>query len=710
VSWALGITNINPMKYRLLFERFLNQSRKGKPDIDLDFPPERVDEIESYVKVVYGHDRVVDIVAHSTFGPRAALSDAGRVLGVPYAHVKAATKTIDDKVEGRLEDIRLLNPAVDRLASEHLEMWMHACRIQGSVARKSEHAGGLLILPGPAEEFIPVERKGGQKGKLLSAFGERSGKGNDLISAYGFNKLDVLRVAELTKQQLAVDLYEERTGERVVLDDLPVHDDPYACEPEVMQIFKDGLLIGIFQFSATAAKLTRQVKPDNIFDLAAINALIRPGPRGAGLDQTYARRKNGEEETTYWHPTMEPILDFSYGVVAFQESLQEVVHVLGGLSRADADIFRKIASKLYRDPAYAREVMGDWEIPVKRGFAEHGLNEQERDHVWNNVIKSFADYSFNLSHAAGYSLLAYRDAWLKAHMPREFYAALLSKGLSKVTKKRVAQKAEAVREARHAGLKILPPDINESGRDYTVVEDGIRLGLEAIKHIGPAASAAIEKHRPFASYEDVEARVPPKHLNVTSRAALVMSGACDRWAKRDRFTEDRIDELERELLGMSLTSVHSVAAYADVVEGRFWTEDEFDAAEEGQRVTVVGEIVAIKEWTDSKGGLMCFVDLAYGPNRWSLTVFASLYEDYGELLHSKRPILATGAKSTHKGRSSIKVESLPHVDASDWVPPLMDLSQFVEMVGGAADDAEADAMDSVFPEDLGMETEESVMI
>ncbi len=709
VSWATGISNINPIKYRLLFERFLNPNRKGKPDIDLDFPPERVDEVEAYVKVIHGADRVVDIVAHSTFGPRAALSDVGRVLGVPYAHVKAATKTIDDNEQGRLEDIRLLNPAVDKLASQYLEMWPHACRVQRGVARKSEHAGGLLILPGPAEEYIPVERKGGQKGKLLSAFGERSGKGNAIISDYGFNKLDVLRVAELTKQQLAVDLYEDRTGEKISLDDLSAHDDPYAAEPEVMQGFKDGLLIGVFQFSATAMKLTRQIKPDNIFDLAAINALIRPGPRGVGLDQSYSRRKNGQEDVVCWHPVLDPVFDYSYSLMVFQEQLVEAVHHLGGLSRAQADIFRKIASKLYRDPEYARAVMGEWEIPIKRGMSEKGLTVAEIENIWTNLL-SFSDYSFNLSHAAGYSLLAYRDMWLKMHIPREFYAALMSKGLSKVTKKRISQKAEAVREARHRGLKIMPPDVNVSGRDYTVVEDGIRLGLEAIKHIGPAASAAIEKYRPFSSYEDMEARVPPRHLNVTSRAALVMSGACDRWAKRDRFTEDRIDEMERDLLGMSLTSVHSIAAFADVIEGRFWTEDEFDAAEEGQRVTVVGEVVAVKDHVDKNGNIMCFVDLAYGPNRWSLTVFASLYEDYGELLHSKRPILATGSKSTHKGRSSIKVESLPHVDEGEFVAPIMDLEMFVEMVGGVADDAETDAMDSVFPEDLGMETDEPITI
>jgi DNA polymerase-3 subunit alpha len=710
VSWATRITNVNPIKHRLLFERFLNPSRQGKPDIDIDFPPERVDEVEAYVKVVHGVDRVVDIVAHSTFGPRAALSDVGRVLGVPYAHVKAATKTIDDKAEGSLEDIRLLNPAVDKLASENPEMWSHACRIKDGVARKSEHAGGLLILPGPAEEFIPVERKGGQKGKLLSAFGERSGKGNALISDYGFNKLDVLRVAELTKQQLAVDLHEERTGVRIVMDDLEVHDDPYATDPEVMQGFKDGLLVGIFQFSATAQKLTRQVKPDSIFDLAAINALIRPGARGSGADQTYARRKNGEEETTYWHPILQPILGFTHGVVAFQESLMEVVHKLGGLSLTDADNFRKIVSKEYRDPVRSRKIMAEWAPRVKNGFAANGLNAQECEIVWTNTCESFSAYAFNLSHADGYSILAYRDMWQKIHITREFYAALLSKGLSKVTKKRVSQKAEAVREARHRGLRILPPDVNVSGRDYTVVDEGIRLGLEAIKHIGPAASAAIEKYRPFESYEDMEARVPPRHLNVTSRAALVMAGACDRWKRRDRFTEERIDEMERELLGMSLTSVHSIAAFADVIEGRFWTEDEFDAAEEGQRVTVVGEVVAVKDHVDKNGNIMCFVDLAYGPNRWSLTVFASLYEDYGELLHSKRPILATGSKSTHKGRSSIKVESLPHVDSSEFVAPIMDLEMFVEMVGGVADDAEMDAMDSVFPEDLGMETDEPVTI
>jgi DNA polymerase-3 subunit alpha len=706
IAWAVGITNVNPIRYRLLFERFLNPERVDKPDIDIDFSPTDVDLVEDYVKAVHGKDRVVDIIAHSTFGPRAALTDVGRVLCVPYDHVKSATKSIDDKERGKLTELRVLYPTIERYASEYPMAWEESCRIQGMVARKSEHAGGVLILPGPVEEYIPVERTGGQKGKLLSAYGERAGAGNQLISDYGYNKLDILRVAELTKQQKAVDLYEERTGERIDLDALAVHDDPYATEPEVMDIFKQGYLVGVFQFSATAAKLTRRLQPDSIFDLASINALIRPGPRGAGMDESFVERKHEREERSIWHPVLEPYLDYTQNLMVFQEQLIEVVHRLGGISKAQADIFRKIASKLYRDPEYARATMGKWYVPIRDGFMKAGITEEifgksgidgeQPTGIWSQFL-SFSDYSFNLSHAVGYSLLAYRDAWLKYHIPREFYAAFLSVGLSAVIKKKVLQKAEAIREARHRGWKIMPPDINESGRDYTVVDDGIRLGLEAIRHIGPRTACALEEHRPFESMDDFERRVPRGAVNITARAALIMSGACDRWGKRDQFTEEYIDEIERDLLGMSLTSTYSIAVYADVIEGRFWTEPEFDSAGDGTRVAVVGEVAGVKEWNDKKGNRMCFIDLVYGPNQYSCTVFASLYEVYKDLIQSGRPLLVTGAKNTYKGRAGIRVESLPVYNEDEWVAPIMDLATFVEKFG---DQEEQLANDSVYPEDL----------
>jgi DNA polymerase-3 subunit alpha len=708
-AWALGITNLNPKKYRTLFERFVNPNRVGLPDIDLDFPPDRVDEVEDYIKAVHGKDKVVDIIAHSTFGPRAAVTDVGRVLSIPYDHVKAATKLIDDQERGSLEDIRRVNPPLNRLAEQHPDAWEIMKLIQGQVARKSEHAGGVLILPDKVDNFIPVERTGGQKGKLLSAYGERSGKGNALISELNLIKLDVLRVAELTKQQHAIDLIAQRTGEVIDLDALPIHDDPYAADPRVMQGFKDGLLVGIFQFSATAAKLTRQLKPDNVLDLALINAGIRPGPRGVGADQRAARRKNRLEPITYWHPSLEPFLDYTYGEMFFQEQLIEVVHHLGGLTRANADIFRKIASKLYRDPDYAREVMGEWEVPIKASMREKGLDDHSVDVVWQNLL-SFSDYSFNLAHAAGYAVLAYRDMWLKVYHPREFYAAFLSRGLSQVTKKKALQKQEAAREMRSlptyittVPYKILPPDIHQSGRDYTVVDEGIRLGLEAIKNIGPAAASAIEEHRPFVDYQDFERRVPAKAVNIVGKGSLVMAGAFDLWGMRRDFTEERIDVLERELLGMSLTSVHSIQRYSSVIEGRFWTEEQVEAAPDGTRVTVMGEVVGIKEHADTNGNMMCFIDLAYGPNQWNCTVFSYLYAEYEELIKSRRPLMITGIAETYvnkdKGieRRNIKVESLPADAEGNLTPPIMDIEDYVAMI---ADIDESLASDSVYVEDL----------
>lgn len=727
VAWALGITNLNPVKYRCLFERFVNPNRVGLPDIDIDFPPDRVDEVEEYIKVIHGKDRVVDIIAHSTFGPRAALTDVGRVLSIPYDHVKNATKTIDDQERAPLQKLRLVNPAVDRLLKQYPELDFNATLIQGQVARKSEHAGGVLILPdvtpdgrkdAKVEDFIPVERTGGQKGKLLSAYGERSGKGNALISDYGYVKLDVLRVAELTKQQHAVDLIAQRTGTVVDLDALEIHDDPMKADPRVMQGFKDGLLVGIFQFSATAAKLTRQLKPDTVLDLALINAGIRPGPRGAGADVRAARRKNGLDPIAYWHPSLEPYLNYTYGEMFFQEQLIEVVHHLGGLTRANADIFRKIASKLYRDPDYAREVMGEWEVPIKASMREKGLDETSIDVIWRNLL-SFSDYSFNLAHAAGYAVLAYRDMWLKTYYPREFYAAFLSKGLSQITKKKALQKQEAAREMRSLPkyittipLNILPPDINISGRDYTVVENGIRLGLESIKHIGPASAASIEEHRPFVDYADFERRVPRGACNITGRGALVMSGAFDQWRLRDDFTEEKIDVLERELLGMSLTSVHSIQRYADSIEGRFWTEDEVEAAPDDTRVTIMGEVTGIVERVDVCGNDYAFVDVAYGPNTWNVACWNYIWSEYKELLQSRRPLMITGIVSRYTnqekgivGRLSIKAEGLPESAAGDFFPPIMDLGEFV----GAEADYEEAAHDSIYQEDLADWTGENEM-
>ena len=404
----------------------------------------------------------------------------------------------------------------------------------------------------------------------------------------------------------------------------------------------------------------------------------------------------GEEPVTYWHSVLEPYLSFTKGVLAFQEQLIEVAHHLGGLSRAQADLMRRIASKYYRDPAYAREMMGSQFDALRAGMMANGLSEEEVINVLD-VLISFSGYSFNLAHADGYSLLAYRDMWLKTYYPREFYAAFLSKGLSQVTKKKIVQKQEAAREARLNGLKIMPPDINESGSDYTVVDGGIRLGLEAIKHVGGRTASVLIEHRPYSSYDDLDRRTPSMPVNITAKAALVMSGACDRWGARDKFTEERIDELERELLGMSLSSIYSIAQYASVIDGRFWTEDEVESAVDGTRVAVAGEVAGVKQIIDSKGHEMAFVDLAYGANHYSITLFSYLWAEFKELINSRRPLMVTGEKNTHNGRVSIVAKSLPPDDSGESTPPVMDFQQYVEMIG---DQDELLADDSVFPEDL----------
>lgn len=673
VSYCLGITNLDPITYRLLFERFLNPNRKGLPDIDVDFPVDRIDEVEDYTRALYGKDKVVDVIAHATFGPRAAIGDVARVLSIPAKRYREVTKLIDENDRSPIDELADLNEKIDKFRQDYPDAWEHARRIQGQISRKSEHAAALLVTPEPTKDILPLERIGGQKGKMITAWGERAGKGNALISDYGLTKFDWLRIAELSKQQYAVDLIEESTGEKIDLDSLGIHRDPYDVEPEVMRGFAEGYFTGVFQFSGTATRLTRKIKPDNVIDLAAINALIRPGPRGAGEDRNYVERKHGLQPVTYWHDVLEPYLSNTYGIMVFQEQLIEVVHHLGGLTKAEADNFRKIASKLYRDPEYAREVMGEWYEPIKRGFMSNGITEEEFGYpagvngndkptgIWANFL-SFSDYSFNLSHAAGYSVLAYRDMWLKIHYPRQFYAAFLSKGLSQIKEKRQAQKEAAVREARFMGVRVLPPDINCSETDYTVTEDGIRLGLKAVKQVGPTACKEIIKNRPFASYHDFENTVAAQQCNRTVKAALICSGAFDKWDMRAEYSPARIDELEREYLGLSLTSPFAVNNYDDVLRSRIWSEGDFEEALDGTRVTVAGEIIVLKEHVDKKGKLMCFVDLGYGSSEWSCTFFSHKYESHYDLLHSHRPIIIIGEKNTYDGRSSIVVDDAMDVD------------------------------------------------
>jgi DNA polymerase-3 subunit alpha len=668
---CIGITNMDPIAYRLQFERFYNIDRKGLPDIDVDFPTDRIDEVEKYTKMRFGEANVLDVIAHSTFGPRACIRRVGNSLCLPHNLIEEASKSIDETDRSPLEELLLVNHHLRKLKEEYPEAWGHMTRLQGQIMGKSEHAAALLVTPPelPAIDVIPIERIGGQKGKLITAWGERAGKGNALLSDHGFMKFDWLRVAELDKQAYAVKLIEDRIGERVSLKDHPVHRDPYAVEPEVMKAFGDGLLAGVFQFSATAARLTRKVKPTSIFDLAAITALIRPGPRGVGYDQKFVERKHGREEVTYWHQKLEPYLDYTLGLMVFQEQLIEVVHQLGGLSRVEADNFRKIASKLYRDPEYARSEMGKWKNPIGNSFVANGFSPEEfEDTIWPNFL-SFSDYSFNLAHAGGYALLAFRDMWLKVKYPWAFYPALLYKGLSQVKEKRQVQKEQAVREARNLEsfgiqpIDVLPPDVNESDIGYTVTENfDVRVGLEAIRNVGPVAAREVIKHRPYASYADFEKRVMAKQCNRTSKAALVCAGAFDRFGARDDFTEERIDELEREFIGVSLTSKLAITNYADVLDPRIWTEEEFDSEIEDTRVTVGGEVVATKEIVDKKGGKMCFVDLAYGPNEWSCTFFSHIYPQYKDMIESRRPLIVVGKKNTYKDRSSVVVEEVMDVD------------------------------------------------
>ena len=543
VAYALGITNLDPLEFDLIFERFLNPERISMPDIDIDFCYERRGEVIEHVRAKYGREAVGQIITFGTMKSRAVIRDVGRTLGFEPSETDRIAKlipnapgqsfTVEEAVKG-LKEVRDLYKSDTR----HKNLFDFSMTLEGLSRHASVHAAGVVIAPGPLDEYVPVCI---QKGS-----GKKSDEGvPDVVTQYDMNclddvgmlKMDFLGLKTLTVIADAVQMIVDRNGEfkhpetgEVYgdIDDVPLDD------PTVYRMLSSGGTQGIFQFeSSLATEKLKAMRCDRFEDLVATNALIRPGPLDSGMADVYVRRKLGQERVTYPHPDLEKTLEPTYGVIVYQEQVMRIANVLAGFTLGESDVLRKAVGKKIQ--ALIEKELGKFvEQATERGVERRTAEDLAQQ------IETFGRYGFNKSHAAAYSLISYQTAWLKAHYPSEFMAALLSSVLDKTDDvvRYIGECRDLPKsvERLQAPLEILAPDVNESRWKFTVIEGGrIRFGLGAVKGVGSGAVESILEARedgPFTGLFDFLERVDLRSLGKRATEALICAGALDAFGHR----------------------------------------------------------------------------------------------------------------------------------------------------------------------------------
>ncbi|MCL4125760.1 UNVERIFIED_CONTAM: hypothetical protein GTU68_055683 [Idotea baltica] len=507
VAFATGITNIDPIKYKLLFERFLNPERVTMPDIDIDFDDEGRGKIIDYVVEKYGQNQVAQIITYGTMAAKSSIRDVGRVLDLPLSETDRLAKLVPDislKKVFNYTDAELkskLNP--DQIA----KTLQAAQRLEGSVRNTGVHACGIIITPTDIKEHIPVCTSR-DSDLLLTQYD------NKLVEDAGLLKMDFLGLRTLTIIKDAIQNVKDRHGVEIDPDEIPLDDE------ETYELFQRGDTIGIFQFeSAGMQKYMRELKPTNIEDIIAMNALYRPGPM-AYIPQ-FINRKHGRAAIEYPHELLKDILADTYGIMVYQEQIMQTAQIIGGFTLGGADILRRAMGKKKMDVMAEQK-----EIFVKGGKDNHNIPEKKSSDIFD-MMAEFANYGFNRSHAAAYSFLAYQTAYLKAHYPAEFMASVLTHNMSDISKLNFF-----LNECNRMAIKTLVPDINESLVKFTVNKKGeIRFGMAAVKGVGEAVVQEMIKERNenghYKSIFDLSKRVDTKSLNKRCLENLVKAGAFD---------------------------------------------------------------------------------------------------------------------------------------------------------------------------------------
>ncbi|MFO7894847.1 MAG: DNA polymerase III subunit alpha [Longimicrobiales bacterium] len=547
VAYALGITDVDPLRFDLLFERFLNPDRVSMPDIDIDFCYEKRGRVIEYTREKYGRDSVGQIITFGTMKSRAVIRDVGRVLGFEPSETDTLAKLVPNapgnsmtvaRAREQISELRELAAENDRVR----RLLDYAETLEGLSRHASVHAAGVVIAPGPLQEYVPVCTQSGGRGSGSNGDEDVIVTQWDMVALEqaGMLKMDFLGLKTLTVIHDAADAVIARHGtlknpdtgaEHERIEDVPLDD------PAVYEMLAHGGTSGVFQFeSSLATDKLRAMRADRFEDLVATNALIRPGPLDAGMTDVYIRRKLGHEPVRYPHPSLEEVLDPTYGVIVYQEQVMRIAQVMAGFTLAEADVMRKAMGK--KD---AELIASQMEKFISQAV-ERGVERRTASEI-GEQIETFGRYGFNRAHSVAYALLSYQTAWLKVHYPAEFMAALLSSVVDK-TDDVVKYIAECRDMTKHVpgheeGIQVLPPDVNESGWKFTPVGDTtIRFGMGACRGVGEGAVRSILEARaegPFTSLFDMATRVDLKAAGKRTLEALIAAGACDSFGHRSQL-------------------------------------------------------------------------------------------------------------------------------------------------------------------------------
>jgi DNA polymerase-3 subunit alpha len=530
VSYALRITDVDPLQYNLLFERFLNPERVSMPDIDIDFCMRRRGELIDYVTQKYGRENVAQIITFGTMAAKAAIKDVGRAMDIPYAEVdrlaKLVPNTLGIELEPALAQTPQLKAAVN--SDERLKDLMAvALRLEGLSRHASTHAAGVVISPRPLTDIVPLYKT--SRDEVTTQYDMNA------LERIGLLKMDFLGLTTLTVLQDTVRMIERNRGVKVDLDNLALED------ADTYKLFSRGDTTAIFQFESHGMRdILRRYQPTRIEDLTALNALYRPGPIQGGMIDDFIKRKHGTTKVSYELPQLKEILEETYGVILYQEQVMQIANCLASFSLGEADILRRAMGKK------KKEEMAAQRAKFMAGCASNKIPEKKAERIFN-LMEEFAGYGFNKSHSCAYALLAYQTAYLKTHYPIEFMAALLTSEAGNTDKI-----VKYINEARGMSISILPPAVNESDLYFTPVGEAIRFGLAAIKNVGENTAKAIRESRlsqgEFGSLYEFCERIESRFLNKRVFESLIKSGAMDSLGARESMlasVDDAVMALQR---------------------------------------------------------------------------------------------------------------------------------------------------------------------
>ncbi len=683
VAYCLRITNIDPIKYGLIFERFLNPGRISMPDIDIDFCMTRRDEVIDYVARKYGKDRVCQIITFGTMKARGVIRDVGRSLDIPYGEVDAIAKLVPEGPKVELKKAIEDEPELKKL--EHMDgkkgdLIRISKALEGLRRHPSTHASGVVISDRPLVEYLPlcIEKN---HNKIVTQYTMEE------IEKLGLIKFDFLGLKTLTVIRNTLELIKETTGVQIDIENIPLDD------KATYSLLCEGRTTGVFQLESSGMKeLLRRLKPEKFDDLIALVALYRPGPLGSNMIDEFIKGKHGEKEIEYPLPELEPILKETYGVILYQEQAMKIAQTISGYTLAEADELRKaIGKKKIHLIKKHRErfIQG----AISRGF------ERKTIEKLFDLIEHFGGYGFNKSHSAAYAMIAYQTAFLKAHYPQQFMAALLTQDMGNQDKT-----IKNIEECRQMGIKILPPDINESQADFAIVEGGIRFGLGAVKNVGLKAVEEIiqerEKNGPFKDIVDFCRRMDSYKVNKRVLESLIECGAFDfagihrakmhtaldtilkvcssyhrnpgqlnmfmggaggtapeiiEFPDVDEWNEKERLKKEKEAIGFYITG-HPLDRYdKDLVGMGIYSIDHLKEIRDRSEVKIAGVIseIEIKRTKDMKK--MAVIKFEDKTGSVDVLIFPDTFEKFGHLLKEDEVLIISGTADV--GENSIKILS-----------------------------------------------------